>query len=91
VALTAYKSRVTPKLDGHVTQVSADALQDERTGQDYFATRIAVDSGELAQIEGVSLTPGMQVETFIETGERTMAAYLLQPLTDSFRRAFREE
>jgi HlyD family type I secretion membrane fusion protein len=91
VALTAYKSRVTPKLDGHVTQVSADALQDERTGQYYFATRIAVDSNELAQLDGVELTPGMQVETFIETGERTMAAYLLQPLTDSFRRAFREE
>ena len=91
VALTAYKSRVTPKVDGHITQVSADALQDERTGQYYFATRIAVDSDALAHLEKVELTPGMQVETFINTGERTMAAYLIQPLTDSFRRAFREE
>ena len=91
VALTAYKSRVTPKVDGHITRVSADALQDERTGQYYFAARIEVDPDELAHVEQVELTPGMQVEAFINTGERTMAAYLMQPLTDSFRRAFREE
>lgn len=60
-------------------------------GQYYFATHITVDPEELARLDQVALTPGMQVEVFLNTGARTMAAYLLQPLTDSFRRAFRED
>lgn len=91
VALTAYKSRTTPRLDGRVTQVSADALQDERTGQYHFNARIEIDQAELERVEGVELSPGMPVEAFINTGERTLAAYLMQPLADSFHRAFRED
>ena len=91
VALSAYKSRITPQLDGKVLQVSADALTDERTGLTYFAARIEVDRELLEKLDGVQLAPGMPAETFIETGRRTMLDYLIQPLTDSFRRAFRED
>ena len=34
--------------------------------------------------------PGMPVETYIGTGDRTFVEYLVRPLLDSFGRAFRE-
>jgi HlyD family secretion protein/epimerase transport system membrane fusion protein len=91
VALIAYKSRTTPQLNGTVRQVSADTLTDERTGERYFVARIEIDREELARLDGIRLAAGMPAEAFIETGRRTLLEYLIQPLTDSFRRAFREE
>jgi HlyD family type I secretion membrane fusion protein len=91
VALTAYKGRTTPQLDGEVLQVSADALADNRTGQSYFLARIGIDTEQLRRLSGVALAPGMPAEAFIASGERTLLDYLIQPLTDSFRHAFRED
>jgi HlyD family type I secretion membrane fusion protein len=90
IMLSAYKGRTTPQINGRVLQVSADALMDEQTRQSYFLARIEVDAGELGKLEHVQLSPGMPAETFIETGAHTFLEYLMQPLTDSFRRAFRE-
>jgi HlyD family secretion protein len=39
----------------------------------------------------VKLTPGMPVEAFIQTGNRTMLSYLVKPLHDQLKRAFREK
>ena len=39
----------------------------------------------------ITLLPGMPVETFIKTDERTPLSYLVQPLSVYFARAFREE
>lgn len=91
VVLSAFKSRTTPQLAGRVTRVSADALTDERTGTAYYRAQVEVDAGELAALDGVHLQPGMPAETLILTGERTLLRYLLQPIEDSFRRAFRED
>ena len=91
IAFTAYKSRTTHQVNGRVKQVSADALSDERTGLAHFLARIELDPDQLAKFPGIKPSAGMPVETFIETEERTLLAYLLQPLTDSFRRAFREQ
>jgi HlyD family secretion protein len=46
---------------------------------------------ELKRLGDVKLTPGMPVEAFIETGERTMLSYLVKPLHDQLMRAFREK
>jgi hypothetical protein len=46
---------------------------------------------ELQRVPHVKLYPGMPVDVAIVTGERTLFAYLVQPLTDSFARALREE
>jgi HlyD family type I secretion membrane fusion protein len=91
VVLPAYKSRVTPQVKGEVTRVSADVLADERSGEPYYLARIEIDELELARIDRVRLYPGMPAEAFIVTGERTVLEYLIQPVTESFRRAFREE
>jgi multidrug efflux pump subunit AcrA (membrane-fusion protein) len=91
VRFVAYKQRTTPVVEGKVTRVSADAVTEERTGQTYFLATIEVGSDQLAQVPNVKLYPGMPIEAAIVTGSRTMLAFLLQPFTDSFARAFHEE
>ena len=89
--LSAFNQRTTPELNGAVIKVSAERLQDPATGFSYYAAKIEIPENELAQLNGLTLVPGMPVEAFIQTGERTALSYLLKPLTDQIRRAFREE
>lgn len=91
VRLVAFKQRTTPTLTGRVTQVSADAIVEERTQQSFYQVRIEVGPDELARVPNVKLTPGMPVEAVILTGDRTLLDYLLRPLLDSFAHAFREQ
>ncbi|MFV1874702.1 MULTISPECIES: HlyD family type I secretion periplasmic adaptor subunit [Nioella] len=86
----AFNSRTTPELFGQVRQVSADAFVDENTGVSYYAAEIVLNEGEATRLEGETLLPGMPVEAFIRTEDRTPMAYLLRPLSDYFNRAFRE-
>ena len=66
-------------------------MTDERTGNTYFLATLEVSADQLARVPKVKLYPGMPVEAAIVTGKRTMLAFLLQPFTDSFAHAFREE
>lgn len=88
---SALNQRTTPELVGKVLQVSADAIEDEATGQAYYRAEIALNPGEMDKLEaGTILLPGMPVEAFIRTGERSPMAYLIKPMADYFARAFRE-
>ncbi len=86
----AFDSRTTPELFGHVRQVSADAFTDQNTGISYYEAEIVLNEGEVARLEGRTLLPGMPVEAYIRTDDRTPLSYLLRPLTNYFNRAFRE-
>ena len=86
----AFNQRETPQIDGHVINVSADALTNEKTGQAYYRTEVALDDGQTERLNGQTLLPGMPVETLIKTDERTPLSYLVKPMTDYFNRAFRE-
>jgi HlyD family secretion protein len=86
---SAFNQRTTPEVDGEVTRVSADLTLDERTGLSYYTARIGLLEGEVARLQGLSLAPGMPVEAFIQTGERTVLSYLTKPLTDNAMRSFR--
>lgn len=89
--LSALDQRTTPELYGSVVQISADAFEDEATGQSYYRTEIVLNEGEVDKLaEGTVLIPGMPVEAYIKTGDRTPIAYLVKPLADYFVRAFRE-
>jgi len=81
----------TPEIDGVVTKVSADAYTDENTGMTYYTAEILPKDGELAKLEGNEVLPGMPVETYIQTTDRTPIGYLTKPLMDYFNRAFRED
>jgi HlyD family secretion protein len=86
-----FNQRSTPELNGRVSRIGADTIEDQRSGQPYYLVRIAMSAEEIGRLDGLKLVPGMPVEAFIRTDERTMLSYLLKPLTDQARRAFREK
>ncbi len=88
---SAFNMRTTPELNGTVARVAADTSSDQRTGQSYYVVRISMTADEVARLGDVKLTPGMPVEAFIQTGERTMISYLVKPLHDQLMRSFREK
>lgn len=88
---SALDSRTTPELFGRVTQISADAFQNEATLSSYYRAEIVLNDGEISKLPaGITLIPGMPVESFIKTQDRTPLAYLVKPFTDYFAKAFRE-
>ena len=86
----AFNSRTTPEIKGTVIRVSADTSTDQRTGQSYYSVRISMPPQEAARLGNVKLLPGMPVEAFLQTGERTVISYLMKPLRDQIARAFTE-
>ena len=88
---SAFNQRTTPELNGSIARIAADTTNDQRTGQSYYLVRIAINPGEVERLGAVKLTPGMPVEAFIQTGERTLVAYLIKPLQDQLMRSFREK
>ena len=88
--MSALSSRTTPEIGGTLANVSADAVTDQTTGVPYYRAEVTIAPDELARLGDAALVPGMPVEVFIQTGERSPMAYLLKPLTDYFSRALRE-
>jgi HlyD family secretion protein len=88
---SAFNQRTTPELNGIVSRVSPDTTTDQRTGQAYYTIRVSMPPGEIARLGDVHLIPGMPVECFVQTGDRTMLSYLAKPLHDQLMRAFREK
>jgi len=88
--LSAFNQRTTPELNGVVTRVSPDVTTDQRTGQSYYTIRVSMPPDEIARLGDVKLIPGMPVEAFVQTGDRTMLSYLIKPLHDQLMRTFRE-
>lgn len=88
--LSAFSQKETPELKGHVVQVSADVTTDAKTGQSYYVARVEMDEKSRKTVGDLKLIPGMPVEVFMATGERTALSYLAKPFTDQVDRAFRE-
>ncbi len=88
---TSFNARTTPEIEGVVTRISADISTDQRTGQSYYTLRISLPPEQVERLGDVKLLPGMPVEAFVQTGDRTMLSYLMKPLHDQFVRAFREK
>jgi HlyD family secretion protein len=89
--LSAFNQRTTPELNGVVTRVSPDVTTDQRTGQSYYTIRVSMPPEEIARLGDARLIPGMPVEAFVQTGDRTLMSYLIKPLSDQLMRAFREK
>jgi HlyD family secretion protein len=87
---SAFNQRTTPEVSGTVSRVSADLVVDQRTGASYYTARIGVNESEIVRL-GQSLVPGMPVEAFVRTADRTVLTYLTKPLTDQMQRSFRED
>jgi len=89
--LSAFNQRTTPELNGFVSRVSPDVTTGQRTGQSYYTIRVSMPPQEIARLGDVKLIPGMPVEAFVQTGERTLISYLMKPLSDQLMRTFREK
>ncbi|MEM1129634.1 MAG: HlyD family type I secretion periplasmic adaptor subunit [Pseudomonadota bacterium] len=88
---SALDARQTPVLIGTVLQVSPDAFTDEGSGMSYYRAKIILSEEEKRRLaDGVTLLPGMPVEAYLKTQERSPIAYLVKPLSDYFNKAFRE-
>ncbi len=87
---SAFDQRTTPVLEGSVSKLSPDVFTDERTGQTYYSAEVVPLPGEVEKLGDLKLVPGMPVEAFIATAERTPLSYLLKPVRDYFNKAFRE-
>lgn len=91
VTLTAFNSRTTPQIDGHVVLVSADAASDQKSGETFYVVQVKIEPAELARAgKGVRLTPGMPAQVAIVTSERTIMDYLIGPFLESMRTSLRE-
>ena len=88
--LSAFDQRTTPELTGTGSRVAADLTRDERTGSSWYTARITLSPGEADRLGQVSLLPGMPVEAFIRTGQRTVLSYLTKSIRDQLARAFRD-
>jgi HlyD family secretion protein len=88
--LSAFDQRITPEILGEVSRISADLTHDERTQSAHYTARITLAEDQLARLGEVTLLPGMPVEIFIQTGERTVLSYLTKSLRDQVARAFRD-
>ncbi|HEX2364481.1 MAG TPA: HlyD family type I secretion periplasmic adaptor subunit [Bradyrhizobium sp.] len=89
--LSAFNQRTTPELNGTVSRVSPDVTTEQRTGTSYYTIRVSMPPEEIARLGEAKLIPGMPVEAFVQTGDRTMMSYLMKPLHDQLMRAFREK
>jgi membrane fusion protein, type I secretion system len=88
---TAFNQRTTPEINGVLSRISADIIQDQRTGASYYLARLSMPGEEVARLRGLKLVPGMPVEAFIQTELRTVISYLVKPMSDQVMKAFREK
>ena len=89
--LSGFDMRNTPDMFGSITQISPDAFTDQQSGVSFYRVEVELPEEERAKLpEGETLIPGMPVEAFIRTEDRTPLAYLLSPLAQYFNRAFRD-
>lgn len=90
IIVTAFNRRRYAPIEAEVIYLSADALQDEQTGEHYFEVHLRPTETP-SKANGLDIiAPGMQAEVYLNGKSRTFMAYALKPLRDSFRRAFLE-
>lgn len=88
---SAFNQNQTPHIPGIVTNVSADRLVDEKSGQPYYSVSAKVAPEGMKLVSNLQIKPGMPVDLFIKTGERTMMNYLLKPIVDHLKMSMTEE
>ena len=91
ISLTAYDPSRYGRIDGKVLGVSADALSDTKTGQEYYLVDVSIN-GILYEKDGAEVTilPGMVASIDVLSGKRTILEYFWQPIARTKDKALRE-
>ncbi len=79
----------TPVINGRIQLLSADRIEDPRTGVEYYTARITIPELERNRLGKLKLLPGLPIEIFAKTDERRVLSYLTKPLTDQLALSFR--
>lgn len=90
IRLPSFDQHTTPELVGSIAAVAPDSVTDPVTGQAFYRVNLALPEEELVLLGDADLIPGMPVEAFLHTGNRTILSFLLQPVLDQLAYAFRE-
>jgi len=90
IRLSSYKLHEFPEFDGMVDTVSADVFEDPNTLEQYYSVRIRIQDSSIGPEWTAKLNPGMPANVMIVTGESTPAQYLMEPLLNAFRSAWRD-
>lgn len=91
VRFSAFNQTLTPEIAGTLERIGADLTREPQTGLAYYLGRVSVSETEVAKLGGLKLLPGMPVEAFLKTGDRTALSYLVKPLEDQIERSFRAD
>jgi HlyD family secretion protein len=91
VVFPAFDMRSKPEIFGSLANVPPSSVTDPATGQSYYRVGLSVPPEQLALLGNVELIPGMPVEAFLQTGERSVMSYLTKPLLNQLQRAFRDD
>jgi len=88
VKFTAYDFSIYGGLQGHVEEIGADSITDEK-GNSYYIVKVRTETAYVGSDER-PIIPGMMAEVHILTGKRTLMQYLLKPVLRAHSNAFRE-
>lgn len=90
VRLSAFAQSDVPEATGEIYDISADTLEDDRTGEPFYIARVRLDAEQTREVAELELLPGMPADLFIRTGERTAFSYLAQPISERLAKTFIE-
>jgi len=90
IRLSAFADANLPEALGEVMTISADALEDDRTGDAYYLARVRLNAEQPADVASRDLLPGMPADLFVQPGERTAFSYLTQPISERLAKTFIE-
>jgi HlyD family type I secretion membrane fusion protein len=90
VIAVGFNPRENAPIQGEVRVISADRVVDGKTGRSFFKAEIALLADRQNGTLLARLGPGMPVEVVVPVAPRTALEYLLAPLRESFRGAWRE-
>ena len=90
VRLSAFDQGDVPEASGKIFDISADSLEDKRSGEEYYVARVMLDADQPDTVDELELLPGMPADLFVNTGERTAISYLTKPLSERVARTFIE-
>ncbi|WP_090351065.1 HlyD family type I secretion periplasmic adaptor subunit [Pseudomonas oryzae] len=91
IRFSAFNHATTPVIEGRLTHVSADRLVNQETGVPYYLGRVELTEQGRQDLGKLLLVPGMPAEVLLNTGERTLLSYLVQPATNAFARSLIED
>lgn len=89
--LSALNSRTTPLVKGTVRYVSADRLIEPASQMPFYLARLEIADELPEGLDRAQIFPGMPVDAYVRTGDRTFLEYLIKPVTEGLERAFREQ